>query len=352
LELSDFDYDLPPERIAQQPTARRDTSRLMVLDRTGSAVEHCRFDQLPELLNPDDLLILNDTRVLPARLVGHKASGGRVEILLVERFGPEGDAEVWRCMLKAARRPRPGSTIDLGHGVRAVIVEQADEYGLVRLEGRPGQPLLAQLEVIGSMPLPPYVKRASDRRPRVDDRQRYQTIFARRPGAVAAPTAGLHFTDTLMQRLTRRGIDLAFLTLHVGPGTFLPVRSRRVEDHVMHEERFALPAATAAAVARARQSGGRVVAVGTTVVRVLEFQATRERGVRDGAGRCDLFIYPGFRFQVVDALLTNFHLPRSTLLMLVAAFAGRERVLSAYRTAIDSGYRFYSYGDAMLVASK
>jgi len=351
VELSDFDYELPPERVAQQPAERRDASRLMVLDRMGGGIEHRRFDELPGLLNPQDLLVLNDTRVLPAKLIGHKASGGRVELLLVERWGPEDETERWHCMLRAARRLRPGTVIELDREIRAVILEPAGEYWLVRFEGRPGEPLLEQLEAIGSMPLPPYIKRAPDRSGGVDDRRRYQTVFARRPGAVAAPTAGLHFTDALLGRLEQRGVGLAFITLHVGPGTFLPVRTQRVEDHVMHDEPFEVPATTADAVARTRERGGRVVAVGTTVVRVLEHQATEQRRIRSGQGRCDLYIYPGFRFRVVDTLLTNFHLPRSTLLMLVAAFAGRERVLSAYATAIDSGYRFYSYGDAMLVTA-
>jgi S-adenosylmethionine:tRNA ribosyltransferase-isomerase len=351
VDLSDFDYELPPERVAQYPADRRDASRLMVLDRMGGGIEHRRFDELPRLLNPEDLLVLNDTRVLPAKLVGHKASGGRVEFLLVERQGARGVTERWHCMLKAARRLRPGTVIGLDRGVRAVILEPAGDYWLVRFEGRPGASLLEQLEAIGSMPLPPYIKRVPNRSAGDDDRERYQTVFARRPGAVAAPTAGLHFTDALLRRLEQAGVGVAFITLHVGPGTFLPVRSQRIEDHVMHEEAFEVPAATDAAVARTRERGGRVVAIGTTVVRVLESRATEQRRIRPGQGRCGLYIYPGFRFRIVDALLTNFHLPRSTLLMLVAAFGGREHVLAAYAAAIENGYRFYSYGDAMLVTA-
>ncbi len=347
MNVADFDFDLPAERIAQRPAARRDQSRMLVLDRGTGALRHRRFSDLLELLHPGDLLVLNDTRVLPARLVGHKPSGGRVELLLVEPVEPGAPGGEWRCLLKASRKPAPGSSIEFGQGLTARVLER-DPLGWrvqwVAAEGRVEQ----RLEELGRPPLPPYIRRDAERLD-PSDRERYQTVFARRPGAVAAPTAGLHFTEELLRRLEAAGISQTYLTLHVGPGTFQPVTAEQVEDHRIHSEWFELPASAAAAIEAARRRSGRVIAVGTTVVRTLEARARGRGRVAAGSDRCSLFIYPGFRFRVIDALITNFHLPRSTLLMLVSAFAGRDRVLAAYRRAVEEGYRFYSYGDAMLI---
>jgi len=348
MKVDRFDYELPPRLIAQRPLARRDSSRLLVLDRTTGTTDHRRFDQLVQLVRRGDLLVLNDTRVVPARLVGRKATGGRVELLLVERLEATARGAVWRCWLKASRKPEPGSQLAFPEGLRATVLARAGADWRVGLECDEG-PLDTRLEQAGWPPLPPYIRRDDDG-PDNEDRRRYQTVFARRPGAIAAPTAGLHFTESLLARLRDAGVEQAWLTLHVGLGTFQPVTVERVEDHRMHEERFDLPITAARAVAATRERGGRVIAVGTTVVRTLEQCAAGDGLVRAAGGRSALFIYPGFRFRVVDAMITNFHLPRSTLLMLVSAFAGRERVLAAYRSAVAEEYRFYSYGDAMWIS--
>jgi S-adenosylmethionine:tRNA ribosyltransferase-isomerase len=345
LKLSDFDYELPDSLIAQAPLENRDSSRLMLLDRGSGRRSHCSFGELPELLAPGDLLILNDTRVLPARLIGRKQSGGRVELLLLERC-----EDGWRALIQASRKPATGSVLHFEQGLRAHVRRREDEEWIVELVAEGAEPE-ELLMAIGRMPLPPYIKRPANSPAPVDDSKRYQTVYARRPGAVAAPTAGLHFTDRLLAVLRAKGVAIEHLTLHVGLGTFQPVRAARVADHRMHEEWCELPEAVASAIAAARERGGRVVAVGTTVVRTLEWRALKDGLVLPGSGRCDLFIYPGYDFQVVDMLLTNFHLPRSTLLMLVSAFAGRDKVLAAYEEAIEEGYRFYSYGDAMLIGS-
>jgi S-adenosylmethionine:tRNA ribosyltransferase-isomerase len=335
----DFDYDLPASSIAQEP-APRGESRLLVLDRTGPE-RHASVRDLPGLLRPGDLLVLNDTRVIPARLFGRRAGGGRIELLLVERTGER----EWDALVKPGKRARPGTSIELAPGLAAEVVGK-DEEGCYRV--RFSEPIEPHLERLGHVPLPPYIHRPDT----AEDRERYQTVFARRPGAIAAPTAGLHFTDELLREIEAAGIRIARVTLHVGIGTFKPVSAERVEDHRMDRERYEIGEEAAEAIREARErTSGRVVAVGTTVVRTLEAAALAGGGeVRAGSGATDLFITPGFRFQVVDALLTNFHLPRSTLLMLVCAFAGRERVLAAYEEAIGEGYRFYSYGDAMLVS--
>jgi len=333
LRTSDFDYDLPPEAIAQHP-GERGESRLLVLGRT---IEDRRFTDLPDLLDPGDLLVVNDTRVIPARLRARRPTGGRVEILLVERAGPAS----WWCLLRPGRRLSPGTPLAIEGGPAARVDERAD--GRFRLTFE--QPIEPLLQEIGETPLPPYIDRPAEPR----DRERYQTVYAARPGAVAAPTAGLHFTPALLDALQRRGVRRASLTLHVGPGTFRPVKTENPEAHAMDSERFEIPDATAEAVAAARRRGRRVVAVGTTVVRSLETAASTDGLVAAGAGRTGLYIRPGYEFAVVDRLITNFHLPRSTLLMLVCAFAGRRRTLDAYRQAVRSGFRFYSYGDAMLL---
>ncbi|HEY3567311.1 MAG TPA: tRNA preQ1(34) S-adenosylmethionine ribosyltransferase-isomerase QueA [Thermoanaerobaculia bacterium] len=334
---SDFDYDLPASSIAQEP-APRGESRLLVLDRTGPE-RHARVRDLPRLLRPGDLLVLNDTRVIPARLYGRSAGGGKMEILLIE---PVGERE-WDALVKPGRRARPGARFEIGEELTAEVIDKRED-GRYRL--RFSEPVEPHLERLGHIPLPPYIHRPEA----PEDRERYQTVYASQPGAVAAPTAGLHFTGELLREIEGAGIEIAQVTLHVGIGTFKPVSAERIEEHRMERERYEIGEETAGAIRHAREAGRRIVAVGTTVVRTLEGAALAGGGeVRTGSGSTDLFITPGFRFQVVDALLTNFHLPRSTLLMLVSAFAGRERVLAAYEEAAREGYRFYSYGDAMLL---
>jgi S-adenosylmethionine:tRNA ribosyltransferase-isomerase len=345
VKLSDFDYELPERLIAQEPLPRRDASRLMAVDRASGRVSHRSFRDLPALLHAGDLLVLNDTRVVPARLLGTKPTGGKVEVLLLERVGGTDREPIHRCLLDSSKPARPGTRIAFEGGVGARVLARSGEGYEIALESPGGDPV-GEFHRLGSVPLPPYIRRAARDPREALDRERYQTVYAHRPGAVAAPTAGLHFTRALLAEIASRGVGVERLTLHVGPGTFLPVRVENVEEHVMPAEDYDLPPATASAVERTRRNGGRVVAVGTTVVRALEFATEPDGTVRPGAGRCDLFIRPGYAFRSVDAMVTNFHLPRSTLLMLVSAFAGRERVLAAYRQAVNEGYRFYSYGDA------
>ncbi len=343
---SDFDYDLPEALVAQQPVSPRDASRLLLLPRWAGPPEHRRFRELPGLLAPGDLLVFNDTRVIPARLEGVKETGGRCELLLCEPLPPDPAAPGarFRAMGQASKPIRAGQR--LAFGPLAAVVEAAEGEGffVVRFD-RDGEPFAAALERAGHVPLPPYIRRPDG----PADRERYQTVFARVPGSAAAPTAGLHFTPELLARLDERGVVRASVTLHVGPGTFLPVREERVEAHRMHEEPYQVPEATAAAFAACRARGGRVVAVGSTAVRTLE-SAFAGGGLRAGPGRTSLFVLPGYEWKAVDAMVTNLHLPHSTLLMLVCALGGRERVLAAYREAVREGYRFYSYGDAMLLA--
>ncbi len=354
MALADYDFWLPPEAIAQEPLAERDASRLLVLDRQTGALSHHRFSELPHLLRPGDLLVLNDTRVVQARLLGHKRlTGGRAELLLVhpagaspmeQALGQPAAGQGWVCLGQSSKGLKPGNWLDFEGGLSA-RVEAALGEGQWRVvflgEGSLGE----RLASAGRLPLPPYIARA----PTVEDEARYQTVYARAPGSIAAPTAGLHLTPHLLERLAGRGISATAVTLDIGPGTFLPVRTLDESQHRMHPERFHLSAEAAAQIEVARAQGRRVVAVGTTVVRTLESAVEETGRLRAGRGQTDLFLRPGARFRVVDALLTNFHLPRSTLLMLVCAFAGREKVLSAYRVAVESGYRFFSYGDAMLV---
>jgi S-adenosylmethionine:tRNA ribosyltransferase-isomerase len=346
MDVSLFDYWLPAERIAQRPADRRDRSRLLRLDRASGSLGHHHFVELPAILRPGDLVVLNDTRVLPARLVLRRRTGSRVDGLFVRALADG----CWEMMLRGRGRIRAGETLGVeGDAAQSIELLAPGGEGLWRVAPRPAVEAADLLDRAGGAPLPPYIQRKEADAPlgRLD-RERYQTVYAEVPGAIAAPTAGLHFTAELLAALASRGIETAHLTLHVGLGTFKPVTAARVEDHRMHAERFHLPGATAEAVRRARGEGRRVVAVGTTTVRVLE-SAARSGGLREAEGETDLFIYPPFQFEAVDALLTNFHLPRSTLLMLVAAFAGREPLLRAYQAAIDEGYRFYSYGDACLI---
>jgi S-adenosylmethionine:tRNA ribosyltransferase-isomerase len=340
-----LEYALPEAQIAQAPLAERDAARLLCMRRGERATSHRVVRELPELLPPSSLLVLNDTRVIPARLLGEKPSGGRVEVLLVERLPPAQEStpqrQRWRALTKGLR---PGQRAQLGDGaLQAELLEQ-DELG-ARVELCADEGVDAAIARVGRVPLPPYIERAADEH----DAARYQTVYAAHDGAVAAPTAGLHFTEALLGRLRAAGHQLAQLTLHVGPGTFAPLRSDDLDAHVMHQERYSIPEPTAAAVARARSEGRAVLAVGTTVMRALESAADEQGALRAGEGRTALFIRPPYAFRAVDALLTNFHLPRSTLLALVMAFGGVEPVRHAYAEAVAQGYRFFSYGDAMLL---
>jgi S-adenosylmethionine:tRNA ribosyltransferase-isomerase len=373
MRLQDFDYPLDESLIAQQPIEPRDHARLLVVTRPTGALSHHRFDELPGLLRPGDLLILNDTQVIPARLLGRKVStGGKIEVFLVRPLTPtlspmahcngksngrpgrgrplyplspggrgQGEGECWQVLIKGS--VRPGQQLELPDGVQATVMSSSAGGHLIEFPAT--LDVFAYAEKAGLVPLPPYIQRA----PTEADRDRYQTVYARRPGAVAAPTAGLHFTDAVLRKLEAWGVRTASVTLHVGPGTFKPVKSEDIRDHKMDREWYELPERTAQAINETKNTGGRVIAVGTTAVRVLETMADQGVPLRAGAGETVLFIYPGFEFKVVDAMLTNFHLPKSTLFMLVCALAGRERMLEAYRAAAAERYRFYSYGDAMLI---
>ena len=325
--LSEFDYALPAELIAQHPAPQRTASRLLHLDATTGALRDLRFRDLPDLVGERDAVVLNDTRVIPARLYGRKPSGGAVELFLERAL----DRREALALMRAGHSPKPGTEVLIG-GVRATVLDREGELYRVRFS----EDIDQVLQRFGSVPLPPYITH----RPDLQDAERYQTVYAQTPGAVAAPTAGLHFDEAMLERLRARGACIAKLTLHVGLGTFQPVRSERVEEHRMHRERYRIPPQTVRAI-----DGRRVLAVGTTVLRALETRALRG----ESEGETDLFITPGFAFRVVERLLTNFHLPKSTLLMLVCAFAGRDRVLRAYAHAIAERYRFFSYGDAMLI---
>jgi len=338
LNKSDFHFDLPPEMIAQRPLAERSASRLLVVNAAARRFEDHRFTDLATLLRPGDLLVFNDTRVLPARLFGHKESGGAVEIL-IERVTGTHEA---RAQLGVSKKPKAGARIVLHDGTEVSVLGRDGEFFLLRFETT--EPLEKLLLRVGRMPLPPYIDRAAD----AADDERYQTVYARESGAVAAPTAGLHFDETLLRALRERGVEFGYVTLHVGAGTFQPVRAERLEDHTMHREWLNVGAELVEKVRHARSREGRVIAVGTTVVRALE-SASRAGELEPFAGEPQIFIFPGDRITSIDALITNFHLPESTLLMLVSAFVGRELILDAYRHAVEQRYRFFSYGDAMLI---
>jgi S-adenosylmethionine:tRNA ribosyltransferase-isomerase len=341
MRLRDFRYQLPDSLIAQTPSEVRDASRLLRI--TQTQLEHMTFANLPDLLHPGDLLVVNDTEVIKARLHGEKDSGGQLE-LLVERI--EGDHDAL-CQARVSKPLKPGRYVTVGGQQRSVRLEVLERVGrFYRL--RFPCPVLDLLEQLGETPLPPYIRRDARSADWLEDDERYQTVYGRHPGAVAAPTAGLHFTQALLEQIQARQVALARVTLHVGAGTFLPVRVDKLEDHQMHAERYRVSAEAAQAVADCKSRGGRVVAVGTTVVRTLESAAGNDGSLSAGSGETSLFITPGYQFRVVDALLTNFHMSESTLLMLVCAFAGRDRVMAAYATAIAEGYRFFSYGDACL----
>lgn len=344
MKTSDFYYDLPEELIAQTPLERRDSSRLLVLDKASGAVEHRHFYELPELLRQGDLLVLNDSRVIPARLFGKKIpSGGAIQFLLLEQKGED----IWEILVKPGRKALPGARFDFGDGLLTgeilEVVEGGNRIAKFHYEGE----FYALLDQIGQMPLPEYIHETPE------DKERYQTVYAKHRGSAAAPTAGLHFTDGLLAELAQKGIGHTFVTLHVGLGTFRPVKVEEVAEHKMHSERYYVPEDAAKKIAATQAAGGRIIAVGTTACRTLESVGKANGGkIVPGGGDTDIFIYPGYEFSVVEGLITNFHLPESTLIMLVSAFAGYEHTMEAYRRAVEERYRFFSFGDAMLIAEK
>jgi S-adenosylmethionine:tRNA ribosyltransferase-isomerase len=351
-DLSDYDYDLPEGLIAQKPCDIRSGSRLLHLHRRTHAVSHRRFADLPDLLQKGDLLVVNDTRVIPARLMGKKETGGRVEVLIIDyargmQSLEKTGAFQCECLVRASKMPKTGSVLHFSDQMTGQVMAVREGICEIRFSG--GDRFVDYMKTAGSLPLPPYIKRGQDMDLADEDRRNYQTVYARNDGAVAAPTAGLHFTAPLMDQLAEKQIDTVHITLHVGYGTFVPVRVADIRDHQIHSEYYSVPTAAADRINQAKHQGRRVVAVGTTSVRTLEFTADEQGNVIPGTGMCDLYIYPGYRFRCVDAMITNFHLPRSTLLMLVSAFYDRKRMLNAYAAAVAEKYRFFSYGDAMLI---
>ncbi len=339
MKKSDFDFYLPEELIAQTPLEKRDSSRLLVLDKATGALEHRHFYELPEFLNEGDCLVLNNSRVLPARLICARETGGAVELVLLRDLG-EGR---WECLSRPGRKTKPGTKLVFGGGELTAEVESVAEGGnrIVRFdyEGI----FLEVLERLGKMPLPPYIKEE------LNDPERYQTVYSRELGSAAAPTAGLHFTQELLDKIAVKGVKVCYVTLHVGLGTFRPVKENEIEQHEMHSEFCIVPEDTARIISETKQCGGRVVAVGTTSCRTLESFAKDDGTIEPSSGWTDIFIYPGYKFKCIDALVTNFHLPESTLIMLVSALAGREHVLNAYKVAVEERYRFFSFGDAMFI---
>ena len=340
MKTSDFNFDLPTELIAQTPLERRDSSRLLCLDRRSGKTEHRYFYNLPELLRPGDCLVLNDSRVLPARLIGRRLpGGGACEILLLTQR----EKDCWECLVRPGKKLRQGTMLSFGDGVLTASVESVTSGGNRLVRFYYDGVFLEILDRLGEMPLPPYIKE------KLLDRERYQTVYSREPGSAAAPTAGLHFTDQLLEDIRGRGVQICYITLHVGLGTFRPVREENVQDHEMHSEFCIIPEETSRIVNETKRTGGRVIAVGTTSCRTLESFAAADGTIGPCSGWTDIFIYPGYSFRCIDALVTNFHLPESTLIMLVSAFAGRENILSAYREAVRLQYRFFSFGDAMFI---
>lgn len=340
MKTSDFYFDLPEELIAQTPLERRDASRLLCLDRWSGAREHRIFSELPELLHPGDCLVMNDSRVLPARLMGMRQTGGVVEALLLRDLG----GGRWECLTRPGRKTRPGTRLIFGNGELEAEVLEVAEGGNRIVEFKYEGIFLEVLERLGKMPLPPYIK------VELEDGERYQTVYSKEPGSAAAPTAGLHFTKELLARIADRGVRECFVTLHVGLGTFRPVKAEDIEEHEMHSEFCIMPEETARIITETKRSGGRVVCVGTTSCRTVESFANEDGTMDAKSGWTNIFIYPGYRFKCMDALVTNFHLPESTLIMLVSAFAGRENVLAAYEEAVRERYRFFSFGDAMFIS--
>ena len=339
MKKSDFYFDLPEELIAQTPLERRDASRLLVLNKKTGELEHRHFYDLPEYLHEGDCLVMNDSRVLPARLLGCRSSGGSVELVLLRDLG-EGK---WECLSRPGRKTKPGTELSFGDGELTATVLAVTEGGNRIVQFHYEGIFLEVLERLGKMPLPPYIKAE------LNDAERYQTVYSREVGSAAAPTAGLHFTQELLQKLADKGVRLCYVTLHVGLGTFRPVKEEEIEDHPMHAEFCMIPEETARIVNETKKNGGRVIAVGTTSCRTLESFASADGSLSPSSGWTDIFIYPGYRFKCIDALITNFHLPESTLIMLVSALAGRETILYAYETAVKERYRFFSFGDAMLI---
>ena len=351
-KLTDYNYDLPAELIAQQPVEQRDRSKLLGLERRTGKLTHSVFASVADYFKAGDVLVLNNTAVIPGRLEGKKDTGGKVEVLITDFAGGLKSKEknghfVCRCLVKASKRSSRGTWFHFADGLKAKVLDVGKlDY---RLKFYADGDFESMLHQIGQVPLPPYIKRNSGATTGYDDKTAYQTVYASRQGAIAAPTAGLHFTEILLNELQDRGVKIAKLTLHVGYGTFLPVRVSDIRQHQMQAEQFTISAEAAETINSARAQGKRVVAVGTTSVRTVEYASKSSGEVQNGSGSCDLYIYPGYRFKTVDALITNFHLPQSTLLMLVSAFAGRRNILNAYQEAIRKGYRFYSYGDAMFI---
>lgn len=339
MKTSDFNYYLPEELIAQTPLERRDYSRLLHLDRKTGAVAHAHFFDLPEFLNEGDCLVLNDSRVLPARLIGHRETGGVTEVVLLRDMG----GGVWECLTRPGRKTRPGTRLIFGDGELTATVVDAIEGGNKLLKFDYEGIFLEVLERLGKMPLPPYIKSE------LEDQERYQTVYSKETGSAAAPTAGLHFTPELLRQISDKGVRICYVTLHVGLGTFRPVKAEDVENHEMHSEFCIIPEETSRIVNETKAAGGRVVCVGTTSCRTVESFAGEDGTLPAGSGWTNIFIYPGYRFKCMDALVTNFHLPESTLVMLVSAFAGRENILNAYKTAVEERYRFFSFGDAMII---
>ena len=339
MKTHDFYYDLPEELIAQTPLEKRDASRLMVLHRETGEIEHKHFYDIIDYLNPGDCLVLNDSRVLPARLLGHRPTGGAVEVLLLRDLGDK----KWECLCKPGRKMREGDTVSFGGGELTATVRQVQEDGNRIVEFHYEGIFLEVLERLGKMPLPPYIKAE------LPDQERYQTVYSRQTGSAAAPTAGLHFTQELLERIRAKGIKTAFVTLHVGLGTFRPVKTEEVLDHHMHSELCMINQETADMLNETRHTGGRIICVGTTSCRTLESLVNDDGTFTPKSRWTDIFIYPGYQFKAMDALITNFHLPESTLVMLVSAFAGREKILNAYHCAVEERYRFFSFGDAMLI---
>ena len=347
--LNDYDYHLPEERIAQRPVEGRDQSKLLFMDRNTGEIAHHKFLDIYDFLSPSDVLVINNTKVIPARLFGQKETGGKAEVLILDYPGinksriDDGECAC-RCLIKTSKRPKDGTTLVFNQELRAKVVNF--KAGIYTVKFSYKGDFEQTIDRIGRLPLPPYIKRNDDKK----DRTFYQTVYASQKGAVAAPTAGLHFSLSLMKKLKEKGVKIVAITLHVGYGTFLPVRVSDIRDHRIHSEWYSISKETADMINGSKKKGHRIVAVGTTAVRTLEY-ASKENGIVDqGEGSCNLFIYPGYRFKVVDAMLTNFHLPQSTLLMLVSAFSTRKNVLNAYKAAIEKQYRFFSYGDAMFIA--
>ncbi len=349
--LTDYDYFLPEALIAQEPVAKRDQSRLLHLNRETGEIRHHQFTSLTDLLKKGDVLVINNTQVIPARMFGRKETGGKIEILIVNyaaaRNNRTGGKIEYECLVKASKSPQPGTRIDFGPDLKATVT--AVHERTCTLEFFSEKPFDDVMDKNGVMPLPPYIKREQATDPKWKDKTTYQTVYAQHKGAVAAPTAGLHFSGNMLYQLKDRGVLIADITLHVGYGTFMPIRSSDIRDHQMHSEHFIISESTSGMINAAKADGRRVVAVGTTSVRTLEYVADEKGRIHPGTGNCDIFIYPGFTFKCVDAMVTNFHLPKSTLIMLVSAFAGRENILNAYGVAVTEKYRFFSYGDAMFI---